>query len=152
MDSDGDEVLDEGGLQPKPQRVRWSALPPERRGGIRLLGPEDAPMEGDLDIARCGPCQSPFAPRSLREASVATQAYREYLKYGGDPAARAAAGGVGLRPRHGRVSLESRLRGLSRLAERVRAGEVIRLRCDCGFSACHGEVIMEWVSARLRPS
>ena len=122
-------------------------------GSVCVVGPDDATAHGDIDIRRrgvqMGVFGNPFEMRGEGERGAVVDAYAEML------VGAASATSIGRRMRlpavnacSARIPLQRRLQALSRLAERVRAGEHLRLRCVCAPRRCHGDAIAAWVRAR----
>lgn len=128
--------------------------PPNPRGTVRLARSTDAEEAGDIRIG-WGPLYgNPFEARSDSQRRPAREAYRELLRTCAPIVKLARHYGLAVRrgtsEAHG--GSVARMRALSRLAERVRHGENLRLRCSqCAAGPCHGEVILEWILARVDP-
>ena len=126
-------------------------------------------VPGDIDMVRVGEVVgvdaahvridratvlgNPFEMRSEAERQRVIAAYREFLRGSASAGVISQRHGVRVAEWHLRKhSFEARMRALSRLAERVRAGQRLRLCCSCGSTHepvdCHGDVIVEWVRAR----
>lgn len=129
---------------------------PSRR--VMVLGRGDRNPHGytEVDIQRKR--QSSFVygnPFLLRDAEDAgernrvCEAYAKLLRTGTPVAAIAREYELDVHPASAGVQAHVRLHALSRLADRVRAGENIALRCACKPRRCHGDTIALWIEARV---
>ena len=118
-------------------------MPAEAPGGATVT--TDAPVgSGDVDIGSATALGCPFVSTPGREAEVGA-AYAELLRGGRTAKTIAIDRQLPLHAVNGRMKLQARLQALGRLAERVRAGERLRL---CSRYAVHGVVIVEWIKRR----
>ena len=122
-------------------------------GQVIVLGPDDAFVSGEIDIRRAGAQMgvygNPLIMRAESERDAVVDGYGDLLR--GSQTAGQIAHARRLAAPHAacaRVLLHRRLHALSRLAERVRNGETLRLRCGCKPRRCHGDVIAAWICER----
>jgi hypothetical protein len=124
-------------------------------GGAIERVSEGAGGEAVMWVTRGTTLGNPFVMRGESERNAVVAAYAELLKTGGTVwgvARRYAVSGrvLSVDPAQSRVKMHSRLEALRRLAQRVRQGERIRIRCRCGLAArCHGDVIVDWVEKHV---
>lgn len=118
-----------------------------------MLGPEDAFVAGEIDIRRRGASLgvygNPLEMLVEGDRSAVVEGYRELLAGSKTAAQIARERRLGSpNESNARIPLHRRMQALSRLAERVRNGETLHLRCACKPRKCHGDVIAEWILAR----
>jgi hypothetical protein len=122
-------------------------------GSVIVLGPGDAFVAGEIDIRRGGASMgvygNPLEMRMEGDRATVVGGYRDLIT--GSKTASQIARERRLGPpnvSNERIPMHRRMQALSRLAERVRNGETLRLRCACKPRECHGDVIAEWIHAR----
>ena len=128
-------------------------VPAMPAGDIDMVRTDEGGRTVRVVIDRSTIFGNPFEMGGVDDRDRVVSAYRQYLKGGADARVLARRYNVKAADWHVRkYSFESRMRALSRLAERVRGGERLRLCCSCGSThepvACHGDVIVEWVRSR----
>ena len=144
-------VIASSGEAPWPEKFP-APTPAAPAGDIDMVRTDEGGLTARVVIDRSTIFGNPFEMVGTDDRDRVVSAYREYL--------RGTAGAGVLARRHKvkaadwhlrKYNFESRMRALSRLAERVRGGERLRLCCSCGSThepvACHG-VLVEWVRSR----
>ena len=122
-------------------------------GSVVVLGPGDAFVAGEIDIRRKGASMgvygNPLEMLAEGDRHAVVGGYRELITGSKTASQIARERRLGTpNASNARIPLHRRMQALSRLAERVRNGETLHLRCTCKPRECHGDVIAEWIHAR----